>query len=237
MRIRLEQFEGPLDLLLAMIEEEKLDISSISLAKVADQYLEYSFAPMDQLLYFLEIGSRLVVLKTRLLMPYLLPADDDDEGDIVTHLAKYQRYKAASRMLQGLWMTKDRTLYSARIGADFRETLTKRRKLSIAGIAPFALHKAMKRIGQKLKTASLPHTAIARKIFDIHKQVLAIKEYLAKTEEIIFSELIESAYKNEIIANFIALLELAKSRVVRLNQLKLWGEIVIEKFYAAEKPN
>lgn len=239
MRIRLEQFEGPLDLLLAMIEEEKLDISAISLAKVAGEFMGYvnahNFLRLEELIYFLEIGARLVVLKTRLLLPYL--SADDEEEDLVECLQEYRKYKIASQMLHSMWMDKERTLYSARVGADLEKTFGKRRELQIARITPSELRKAMKRVALTLQNAALPHIAISRRIFNLHERIASITQFLAKTERIMFSELIESAYKNEIIANFIALLELEKSRVVLISQRKLWGEIVIEKSYAAENPN
>lgn len=240
MRIRLEQFEGPLDLLLAMIEDEKLDISAISLAKVAGDFMDYvnvhSFLQLEKLLHFLEIGARLVVLKTRLLLPYLSASDLEAE-DLVEQLEEYRKYKIASQMLYSMWMDKKRTMYSAGVGADFQKTFGRRRELQSARITSSALHKAMKRVALALQNVTLPRAVIARRIFNLHERIAAIAQFLTKAEKIMFSELIESAYKNEIIANFIALLELEKSRVVIINQRELWGEIVIEKSYAAENPN
>src|SRR5512137_2055525 len=101
-QVRLPAFEGPLDLLLQLIEREKLDISSISLAQVADQFLAY-VREMDQiaadtLADFLVVASRLVWIKSHLLLPQpLQPGDDEQEEDpaeaLARQLREYKRFK------------------------------------------------------------------------------------------------------------------------------------------------
>ena len=102
--VTLEQFEGPMDLLLNMIEGKKLDISDISLADVCDQYVHYIEAHTheispDELADFLVIASRLLMLKVRLLLPYLVPEEEEDEASLEQQLKMYKLYYDAAREL------------------------------------------------------------------------------------------------------------------------------------------
>ena len=97
-KVKLEQFQGPLDLLLQLTEEKKLDITEISLAKVTDQYLTYlknsEVISLDDLANFLIIASRLILIKSRMLLP-TLELSKEEEQDIETlkrQLEEYKRY-------------------------------------------------------------------------------------------------------------------------------------------------
>jgi len=80
-QIKLEQFNGPLDLLLCLIEDEKLDISQVSLAKVTDQYLSYiersENISATELADFLVIATKLLVIKSKTLLPDLVDGEED----------------------------------------------------------------------------------------------------------------------------------------------------------------
>jgi len=110
-QVRLPAFEGPLDLLLQLIEREKLDISSISLAQVADQFLAYvrelEHIDADTLVDFLVVASRLVWIKSHLLLPQpARPGDDEREEDpaeaLARQLREYKRFKAAASALRSI---------------------------------------------------------------------------------------------------------------------------------------
>ena len=104
-QVRIPAFEGPLDLLLQLIEREKLDISSISLAQVADQFLAYvrelEQIDAELLADFLVVASRLVWIKSHLLLPQpARPGDDEQEEDpaeaLARQLREYKRFKEAA---------------------------------------------------------------------------------------------------------------------------------------------
>src|SRR3989338_2288737 len=96
--IKLEQFEGPLELLLQLIQDQKLDITQVSLANVADQYLEYIHAQPkwdpDELADFLVVAAKLLLIKSKVLLPNLDLGDD--EGDA---LALEQQLKMLNQYL------------------------------------------------------------------------------------------------------------------------------------------
>lgn len=108
-QLRLSVFEGPLDLLLHLIEREELDITAVSLVQVADQYLAYlrSADEIDAgaLADFIVIGARLILIKSRALLPRP-PAEDEDQedygDDLVQRLRDYKRFKEAAGWLREL---------------------------------------------------------------------------------------------------------------------------------------
>jgi segregation and condensation protein A len=118
--VQIEGFEGPLDLLLRLIEREELDITTLALARVADAYLAYVRAmpapdPAD-LSAFLLIAARLLLIKSRALLPRQPPpappdSSIDDAEQLVRQLREYQRYKQVAAVLR-LWETEGRRSYA-----------------------------------------------------------------------------------------------------------------------------
>lgn len=103
--VRTPAFSGPLDLLLRLIEERRLDVTTIALAEVTDQYLAHlrqlDAPDPEELADFLVVAARLLLLKSRLLLPAPVEAAaDDDGGDLATQLRAFQRYKRASEALR-----------------------------------------------------------------------------------------------------------------------------------------
>ena len=103
--VRLQQFEGPLDLLLELIEKEKLDITEISLASVAEQYLEYlnnlqNISP-GVLVNFLTVASKLILIKSRSILPTLEISEEEEEEiqDLKKQLEEYKKFKDASKII------------------------------------------------------------------------------------------------------------------------------------------
>src|SRR5512142_2217103 len=104
--VKLDQFEGPLDLLLELIEAEKLDISQVSLAHVTDGYLRYvqehPEIPPEELADFLVIASRLLFIKSRILLPFLQAVAEAEEGDLESQLRIYKEYLDASKAVEAM---------------------------------------------------------------------------------------------------------------------------------------
>ena len=99
--VKIDQFKGPLDLLLDLIKREKLDITQISLAKVTDQYLEYIESikeiEAEEVVDFLLVAAKLLVIKSKVLLPK--EDEDEDESDLVWQLRIYKAYLEASKKI------------------------------------------------------------------------------------------------------------------------------------------
>lgn len=106
-RFQLEQFEGPLDLLLGLIEKEKLDITQVSLAEIADQFLAYidnnENINLEQLSAFLSVATRLILIKSRALLPILTFTEEEEESiqDLEEHLRLYQIFREQAKKNRG----------------------------------------------------------------------------------------------------------------------------------------
>jgi segregation and condensation protein A len=109
-QVALPVFEGPLDLLLHLIEREELDITQVSLAQITTQYLEYlaqiSERDPNSLADFVAVAARLLLIKSRVLLPQppaaVMPEGDDVGEDLVRQLLEYKRYKEAAGWLKTL---------------------------------------------------------------------------------------------------------------------------------------
>ena len=105
----LEQFEGPLDLLLSLIEKEKLDITKVSLAQVTDQCLSFikneDSISLENLSSFLSVAARLILIKSRALLPVISFSDDEEEAmdDLEARLKSYKLFREAAVKLGGLF--------------------------------------------------------------------------------------------------------------------------------------
>ena len=112
--LKLEKFEGPLDLLLQLIDQEKMDISEIALSKITEQFFAYldklEKNHSSELADFLVIAAKLIYLKSKNLLPYLYPDEEESGQTLTDQLKMYKTYVDASVNIQNLWK-RDRIAY------------------------------------------------------------------------------------------------------------------------------
>ena len=231
--VRLPVFEGPLDLLLHLIEKQELDITTVSLAQVTDQYLEYIGELREKraanLADFLVVASKLLLIKSRLLLPVpsgTLP--DDEEGDLgedlVRQLIEYKRFKQVAAFLSE--RSKKNLRAYVRVGAvSVAGTV---RELDADGMSLAALVGAVRRALQ-VKPAEPPVSQVIPPItISIHDKVDQITFVLNRKGQMAFRELIADAQTRiEVIVTFLAVLELIKSGFLSVRQEELFGEIFL----------
>lgn len=231
MNIALQQFEGPLDVLLLLIEKNKLDISTISLARITDQYLsivnQSNEHPVGELVSFLEIASRLIVLKTRLLLPYLTEGEDEeDETDLVEKLNYYKQYHDAGLRLALRW---NNPLLVCLPGS----SRTKEQAMSESlDVNPILLKNAIVRLARHLTNSAIQPIVTLRRIFNVREKIAAILDALKNKNSLFFSDIIESREsRTEIVVSFLALLELCKKKQISIEQKTAYSEIHIYGAY------
>ncbi|MFQ6084504.1 MAG: segregation and condensation protein A [Candidatus Aminicenantia bacterium] len=111
--VKLEQFQGPLDLLLQLTEEKKLDITEISLAKVTNQYLNFlkksENIPLENLADFLVVASRLILIKSRMLLPALELTEEEEEDikALKRQLEEYKKFRNLAKEIEKIALTKN----------------------------------------------------------------------------------------------------------------------------------
>lgn len=226
-QLALEKFTGPLDLLLSLLQEQKLNINELALAEITEQYLQYldtlEVNRAEELADFLVIGSRLLLLKSRTLLPQF--ALEEDEGpSLEEQLRLYKDFVEASKVINHFWQSEQRSVFRAE---------PPRRSTQFAAPANLSadgLRQSMLQLVDRLKPPKpLPETAIDRAV-SMKETIERIHRLLKKSRRLLFGDLLGSAgNKTEVIVSFLALLELMKQRVVALHQECGFGNIVVEK--------
>lgn len=227
MKIKVDNFEGPLDLLLQLIEAEELDITTVSLFEVADQYIGYlDSLPEKQpevLADFLLIAAKLLVIKSRALLPELFNGEDESLDDLEKQLKMYKRYLEASKGIEKLVAEENyayaRPEYVRPAGAEFipAKQLNKNK-----------LEQVMSAIALELNAlARLPKKSL-EKVISIKEKIEEIRQLLKKNDFFHWHELADKAKdKTEIIVSFLGLLELNKQKHLQLEQEEIFGTIKI----------
>lgn len=246
--VSLSKFTGPLDLLLSLIEEKKLAISEISLSQVTDQFLEYLKKLEDNvtlknlsgleyqriLANFLVVASRLILIKSRSLLPNLV-LTEEEEGDIKDleeRLRVYQQFRALGRELGHF--AKGRSAYFSReyflniqvVYGESSQTIFYPPK-NISSEKLFKIYEAfVKTLPQmeKLEEQSLTRTVT------IEEKLKELTERISAAVEASFREISDQVKgKIDIILTFLAVLMLVRSRILDASQDKLFGDIRIKK--------
>ncbi len=226
--VKLQQFEGPLDLLLELIETEKLDISQLSLATVTDGYLGHLHAhpeiPSEELADFLVVATRLLFLKSRLLLPFLNLGEDDTAGDLESQLRIYKEYLDASKVVEAM-IGKRRFLFVHEKLPHVDIGFAPPKKLETSQMVEL-YRGVLARLEPLVKVPK----AVVEKTVSIHEKIRHIQAMMAKATDLSFHHVLLAAEsKTEIVVSFLALLELVKQRSVSVSQDARWGEIVIKK--------
>jgi segregation and condensation protein A len=231
--ISLEQFQGPLDLLLTLIEKNKLDISKISLVQITDQYVTAVYQNtergIENLIYFLELASRLIILKTRLLLPYLNPQEDDeDDENLVQMLRLYKEYRGASLILLSKWNT-DALFCKERVSAKIARDSDANGEFPPIAIGVLA--QTMEHLLKKSTVHILPAETLKR-VFNIKDKISHIQEALKKSQKIFFKDLLANRSSHaEFIITFIAILELCKKNYIYVTQKEAYTDIHIHDHF------
>lgn len=236
--VQLPVFEGPLDLLLQLIEREKLDISTISLAQVADQFLsrvrQMEMVGADLLADFLVVAVKLVWIKSRLLLPQPAPPVEDEEEDpgeaLARQLREYKRFKEAAQALRVIEETGGHTYLRTAPPPE----LEKRLDIE-GGLLADLLAAARTAFKSSTLPTKIPDGMVVPFNLTIHDQIHRIKEITAGGNRITFRALLgEVRHRLEIIVTLLAVLELIKRRQVNVCQDAAFGEIVIEPVAGVE---
>lgn len=237
--VSLPLFEGPLDLLLHLIEQEKLDISEISLVTVTDQYLKTidqleELAP-GALADFLVVASRLLYIKSLRLLPKP-PSTEGEEEDasdnLVRHLLEYRQFKRVASDLRSREDDGSRLFVRPPTTVDLGELTKKEPEFGELDITLLksALKRALSRIPVEAPPPQVkPYTVtVSERIESVRALLFEAKQMEGEPKQLSFFGLLnESSSRLEIVVTFLAVLELVKQREVVAQQDATFGEIVL----------
>ncbi|MDR2586812.1 MAG: segregation/condensation protein A [Coriobacteriales bacterium] len=238
-RVRIESFEGPFDLLLSLVSEQKLDIGAIPISEVADQYLSYVDAmnelDMDVASDFLVVAATLLALKAASLLPEEAVNLDDDLDDLsptearnilIARLIAYKQFKNAAAALNARLESEGR-MYARQAGLEspFVGLLPDYLKgVTLHNLAVICADLAARR-----EVFLLEAEHIAAKPLPVESRIDAILKRLERKKKLTFSKLLSGETDaTVIVVNFLALLELYHRGIVDLEQEQQYGEIAIQ---------
>src|SRR2546421_925999 len=231
-KVRLEVFEGPLDLLLYLIKRDEIDIYDISLERITKQYLDYLQAfkelQIDIAGEFIVMAANLIYLKSRSLLPIdqQPPEEDADEDDprwdLIRQLIEYKKFKEAAVQLH------DRALKQEGIFTrDGGSTPFSDAPLPLHEVGIFQLIHAFQEVIKRAEARENLGEIFAER-FTVSEKIEKILQSVANGASVRFSDLFDEIVSRvEIVVTFLALLELIRLNQVRATQPKLFDEIEI----------
>lgn len=226
---RVEKFEGPLDLLLQLVEQNELDISTVSLATVAEQFVEHirnnPLIPLDELADFLVVAAKLMYLKSKLLLPDLLAPELEEGPSLEEQLRRYRAFMELAKTVDKMWVAGNRSFPRMQRPMRLREVAFS----PPTGVTTFVLQDLMHRVIARLEPlVKLPQAAIER-VVTIQEMIGNLFKRVRDVAKTSFRSFVGTkAGKAEVVVSFLALLELVKQKFVRVGQRDLFQDINIE---------
>ena len=230
-RIALDDYRGPLDLLLYLVRRHEVEIIDLPIARITEQYLDY-LAVLEQLDVnavgdFVEMASTLVEIKSRMVLPHddeAIEAVEDPRQDLVEQLLEYKRFKDAASMLDERGRA-----WQERFPRLVRELPERTHDLSEQPIHEVELWDLVSAFGRIMRQHErLPSTNILYDDTPIHVYMSRIKDRLVLSGRVALGDLFEPGmHKSTLVGLVLATLELVRHQGIRAEQSALFGEIVI----------
>lgn len=232
-QIKQAKFEGPLDLLLELIQKRELSINEISLAKVTDEFITYfkalqkeNRADQEALAEFLVVASQLLLIKSRSLLPHYNASEEEEQSiaELEQRLAEYQRFKKIAQDLSALARggpkAFSREAYQGEMVVFYPP---KKFSLEMLRDAFFGVLETIPKV-EKLVEEKI------KKVISLEEKIMELQSLLQQKVERAFSEIVSGAKeKVDVIVSFLALLELTKQKLVSVEQGEIFGDITIKK--------
>ena len=231
-RFKLDNFEGPLDLLLHLIKEAKLDIATVKLADITEQYLNYmqdlKNIDMDRASEFITVAATLIEIKSKKLLPVEQEAtvdeEEDDEAILLRRLKEYELFKKAGQELKGI--EDINKLYRAP-GKETEKVKIVMKDMVLDKLLD-AFSKLLTREELKKAIKNDEPKKIVKDRFTVAEKIISIRNFAKEHKRFEFEELFaDDMTKSELINVFLAVLELLKLQTIKVLQNGTFGNIVI----------
>ncbi len=231
-QIQSEQYSGPFDLLLQMIEGKKLEITEVSLSSITNDFLEYvrSLQEKDyeEIGAFLVTAARLIFIKSKEILPKLEIEELDEEGNLELQLKIYREIKRISKFVAELY------LKNPMWGRGFLEGYAPS-FLPAPNLTSEHVKKALSHF--LISQTQIPVETMERRVVTIEEKVEDILKKLSRGSHFRFGELLSEKDRIEVIVLFLALLELMKTGVISPHQSEQFGEITVSRHGLGDYPS
>ena len=245
---KLEAFEGPLDLLLHLIEKNKIDIYDIPIVLITEQYIEYvnamKFENLDVMSEFLVMTATLLEIKSKMLLPKREEEteEEDPREELVNRLLEYKLYKSISYELKDRFIDSDKILYrKAAIPdevADYRPPVDLEELIGDVDLKKLneVFKDIMKRRADRVDPIRSKFGRIKKEEVSLEETFAEVESYARTHESFSFRILFENKRtRMQLIVTFLSVLELMKMSKIRIEQKKLFDDIEITSLIYGEK--
>lgn len=234
MNLKLEVFEGPLDLLLHLIKENKMDIFDIEIESITRQYLDYIHKMKEQNLdiasAYLVMASELTLIKAKMLLPRPKvdeeeTEDEDPRVELVARLLEYQAYKEITKTLKE--NESKRQEIHTKLPENINNYIEENTIITGEGSLDLLVDAFKKFLVRKSEEKPLS-TKVTMKEITVSSRKLEIKSILKKEKKVSFFKLFPVVTKEYIVATFLAILDMARNKELLIKQKELFSDIIVE---------
>ena len=239
---KLESFEGPLDLLLHLIEKNKVNIYDIPISMITDQYLEYvnhmEEESLDVVSEFLVMAATLLDIKARMLLPKEVNEEGEEEdprAELVARLLEYKTYKYMSLELKDMELDAEKLFYKSptvpKEVKEYEQPVDLDKLLDGVTLAKLQqiFNSVMRRQQEKIDPVRSTFGTIKKEPVSLEEKIASVMGYARKHRKFSFRGMLDRQKdKTEIVVTFLALLELMKIGKIHLTQENLFDDMMIE---------
>ncbi len=249
LNIKIENFEGPFDLLLHLIKKNKMNIYDIKIYEITEQYLQYvnnmKDMDLDTASEFIVMAASLIEIKSKMLLPKTQLNEDDNEDEkdprreLVDKLLQYKKFRAAAEFLKKREIGLEK-MFGKKPEIIEQMNMNTSLEQFLKGITMLDLYRIysqlMDNYVNKLNKGNVMDREISLDKFKLQDKMLYIREIIQAKPQIRFSVVLKNcSFKIEKVVTFLALLELIKLKVVSVIQYENFEEIYVERIIENEK--
>lgn len=244
LEVKLEKFEGPMDLLYSLIVKNKIDIYDIPIAEITEQYLEYinymNKYNMENLSEFLVMAANLIEIKSRMLLPKEVNEENeeiDPRDDLVKKIIEYKIFKGIALDFNKIQQESGFSYYREaekdvvkKVKESVPKEISEILKDADANMLFDAFKEVLKRKEVKVEKIKKDFDPIKPDVFTVESKIKYLKSIIKKGEKISFFYFFEKdSSKNEIVTTFLAMLELIKENLIYIEQGENFSDIIITR--------
>ncbi len=229
--LKINDFEGPLDLLLHLIKEAKMSVFDFSVEEIIKSYLDYINKMQEINLTiassYLVMASELIEIKSRMLLPRQ-PEEEDEEDpkeNLINRLVEYQKYKELTSDFKKLELER-KDIYT-KLPSDFNEYKQDKIEL-VSDVSVDDLIDAFKKFLERQKDNIVLETKVTKKGISIEQRRAEIKNIIFKRRKVNFFELFDVLTREYLVVTFLAILEMTRKREINIKQENNFDEIICE---------
>ena len=232
-KIMINEFEGPMDLLLHLIKKSDINICDISIEEITKQYLDYinemEKLDLDIASEYLIMAAELIEMKSSILLPKQEIEEDEYEEDprekLIRRLIEYKQYKEKLPEFKQLEM--DRKPVFSKDPSDLSHFKIVEENIDLGDIGIEDLMNAFNKFLERKKLEQPLNTKITKKEYSVGERSTEIKNILKQKKKIEFEELFEEVNKNYIVVTFLSILTLAKKKELKITQDNNFSKIIL----------